>query len=414
MNEIARTENGKIYELDPSLGLGPYQLKACTGPIHYKETYNDYELWLDLDETFFEDKGTYYLYPRMPNIIKVFKDFCGYEIQSRSNPDHIAKVELVSINGVDVSKWINDVELKMFINITPTRVGIWKEFQKVRNKDINMCWKITEVGESRRDTHPFYHRKDPDAWDKVDLLDETKEAKPVKIKTSKSSINLNSFYWYEVIPKEAMLVDADFSISASTDDGTITSGGYFPTANFVKVGNDGAPDDIWLRYPNFNVGRRNTILTAYITYKANANKSNTVVNSAIYCEDADNPTYPISEADYDGRSVTAGVTWNSISSWVNGTSYETPSLVTPVQAVINRTGWAYGNAIQFLHKNNLSDTNANRQAFAYDQGGGNAPILTVTWTPHSIVTINSLDRAYIKTIQGATLALVKKINTIYC
>jgi len=167
-----RTENGKMFDAgrDAKSGTPSYTQEARTGPIHYKEAYHDSDHWLDLDETYFEEGKAGLVYPRMPNIVTVFQDRCGYQIQSRSNPDHIAKVELVSIDGQKVTAWQDSAALKTRVKVHPYRVGIWKDFSEAsKAKATTMRWKVTELGNSAKDSHPFAFRDQPEAFSTTDI-----------------------------------------------------------------------------------------------------------------------------------------------------------------------------------------------------------------------------------------------------
>lgn len=194
-----RTETGKMFDAgrDAKSGRPSYTLEARTGPIHYKEAYKDTDPWLDLDESYSESGeikgiGKVLVYPKLPNIVTVYQDICGYQIQSRSNPDHIAKVELVSIDGQEVSAWQDSAALKTSVRVHPYRVGIWKDFSAAsKAKSTTMRWKVTELGNASKDSHPFFFRETPEAFNTADLdslID--RESAKVSIETARTRIVL--------------------------------------------------------------------------------------------------------------------------------------------------------------------------------------------------------------------------------
>jgi hypothetical protein len=76
----------------------------------------------------------------------------------------------------------------------------------------------------------------------------------------------------------------------------------------------------------------------------------------VYFESADSPAAPTSSGDLTGRSIGTGVDWTPGS----GTSvwFNSPELKTILQTVINRTGWASGNALQIHFRDyNCGDGN---------------------------------------------------------
>jgi hypothetical protein len=74
------------------------------------------------------------------------------------------------------------------------------------------------------------------------------------------------------------------------------------------------------------------------------------------------------------------VSWNSIAGWGAsdgaGPNQKTPSLTSIVQALVNRSGWASGNAMAFI----ITGT-GHRTAEAYEGGAGIAALLHVEYTP---------------------------------
>lgn len=111
-----------------------------------------------------------------------------------------------------------------------------------------------------------------------------------------------------------------------------------------------------------------------------------VINANVYCENVDSAAaYDTDTNDISGRSVTSGVLWDAAA----GTfEYQTsPSLVTPVQAVISRAGWASGNYLAVvmvgadatdvcnLASYDSSPTWAPKIHIEYTAGGGGSSIL---------------------------------------
>jgi len=100
--------------------------------------------------------------------------------------------------------------------------------------------------------------------------------------------------------------------------------------------------------------------------------------SLIYFEAADSPAAPISNTDLNGRSVGSSVGWTpggGISQW-----FSSPELKTILQAIINRAGWASGNALQIHWRNNCSDYYYKVMA-SYETNTSLAAKLDITFTP---------------------------------
>jgi hypothetical protein len=100
----------------------------------------------------------------------------------------------------------------------------------------------------------------------------------------------------------------------------------------------------------------------------------------ITAEAADNPP-TIGTANYDisGRPDTAAsVTWSVPgTAWRAGSTYRTPDLTTIVQELVNRPGWAAGNAMFF--KINAGTENGGRTAHSFDSSLSMAPRLVIEY-----------------------------------
>ena len=395
MNELSslRTETGKTFELDPKLKAGQYCLEARTGPIHYKESYKDTDPWLDLDETYSEpseikDIGKVLIYPKMPNIVTVYQDKCGYEIQSRSNPDHVARVELVSIDGQPVSTWLDTLDLKTYARVHPYRVGIWKDFSQAKTaKASTMRWKVTEFGNADKDSHPFAFREVPEVFSSLLTADKPPDlsATKISIQTDRTRIDDKTYFWDELIPRTAVLVDTDFQVTTSTyNDGTTFSNGeyYYNQTSFgLYVGQHYASGypvmNLWNRFTTLTIVPGSTINSCTVSMKTKSGGTLSTAGPLVRFAAAANPGYPTSYNDYNSMSCTSGVSW--LGTFTSGnTWYTSSSLVTPFTEVIQISDYAYGNAVLMLWKG--ATTNQRVDWNNYDIGTANAAKLSVTWT----------------------------------
>src|SRR5574343_1463946 len=319
-----RTESGKMFDAgkDAKTGRPSYTLEARTGPIHYKEAYKDTDPWLDLDESYSESSeikgiGRVLVYPRLPNIVTVFQDICGYQIQSRSNPDHVAKVELVSIDGQEVTAWQDSAALRTSVRVHPYRVGIWKDFSAAsKPKVTTMRWKVTELGNADKDSHPFAFRETPEAYNIADLAtfdpDSMEQAKAT-IETSRTRIDDISWYWDEIIPVEAKLVDTDWQVAAGGNDGHMVwrNGTYW---EFSKTYNDNIGIGYWqashskwggfYRFTNITIAKNSTIGSAKLILKAVYSKTTSTVKARICAHKHSNSPEVSDISDYQSRRGT--------------------------------------------------------------------------------------------------------------
>ena len=176
-------------------------------------------------------------------------------------------------------------------------------------------------------------------------------------------------------------IDPTFNIAASADDVSILSSTFNATTPNFTIGDvSSSRRDGALRFVSLNIQNSSTINSAFVSLVSNNTLSGTTVNINISAEAVDNATQIVSTADFDARVLTAAVAWNSIPAHTAGTSYDTPSIVSPTQSVVNRAGWVSGNAMNIFMKNNASSSNARRQFESWDGTSYTEPILTITWT----------------------------------
>lgn len=177
---------------------------------------------------------------------------------------------------------------------------------------------------------------------------------------------------------------AAFSVADSLDDIRIAFETYSNTSTFFMAGQQSST-------PYYSVARflptipqGSTILTAFMTLVCSNASSGTAVLTNLYLEDVDDAARIASFADYADRVTrpwTAAVPWDNIGAWTLAASYDTPSLVVPIQTVVNRALWASGQGMNVYWVNDGSDDGACRFGSSQDSATYTEPVLTVTWTP---------------------------------
>lgn len=148
-----------------------------------------------------------------------------------------------------------------------------------------------------------------------------------------------------------------------------------------------------LRFRGIQIPNGSTILSAYIKFVAFPDylNTNTGCKLSIYGEAADNASSFGNEADYNGRTLTtANTSWDStttpaLTTWVAESTYQTPSLTSIVQEIVNRGGWTAGNTMNFRIKDNGSSSAGVRSCYSFDGSSGKAPILYITYKSSSTV-----------------------------
>lgn len=97
-------------------------------------------------------------------------------------------------------------------------------------------------------------------------------------------------------------------------------------------------------------------------------------------EAADNPAFPTTATDAAGRTVTTAY-GNFVTAWPGAGRRTTPGMAASLQEVVDRGGWASGNAIQ-NHWRDFKATGSNYiQGYTIERAGtADDPYLTVDYT----------------------------------
>jgi hypothetical protein len=194
----------------------------------------------------------------------------------------------------------------------------------------------------------------------------------------------------------------DLQIVASADDCRVRWSGSAweldaaTTSQWVGVG--GLPNTKaggGMRFQSVTIPQGATVTTAYLTLTCQGSDSLTVVNSVIIGEGVDNAAAFSNIADYQARRGTivggandnnitsASVSWNAIPAWTLDTEYNSPEIKTIIQEIVNRAGWASGNALVLFwddHAGNTTQvTNTRRRGYSYDGSTAKAPKLHIEY-----------------------------------
>jgi type IV pilus assembly protein PilY1 len=174
-------------------------------------------------------------------------------------------------------------------------------------------------------------------------------------------------------------------VAATGDDGyaIITSSTLNTTGNESYFGCEGTPTYRgFFRFTDVSIPVGATITSAVIRMRCRGSLSGTTVNAKVHCEAADSPTAPTTYSDLAGRSLTTGTEWNNVGSWTVGSWYDSPSIISDVQAVIDRAGWIENNALTVhIINNSSSGSAAYRNPGTRNYSVDYAAKLVVTYTP---------------------------------
>lgn len=140
------------------------------------------------------------------------------------------------------------------------------------------------------------------------------------------------------------------------------------------------------RFLNVGIPAGATITASYLSFKASATKSMTTVNSKIRGQNSSTPATFSTQADFDARTWLATIAyWDSVPAWTLNQWYNSPDIAAVIQAIINLSGWASGNALVLLWDDwDLRSTQSDdrqRNSWLYEQGSSEAPKLHIEYTP---------------------------------
>jgi uncharacterized repeat protein (TIGR01451 family) len=189
--------------------------------------------------------------------------------------------------------------------------------------------------------------------------------------------NVSFFFRLLVLLLTTVLCNAAYAasftrqINASSDDAEerVNSGTMVLNSSDLEINFEGGESQlVAFQFRSINIPQGATICSnTYLQFEANADNKE-ITNLVFYADDSDDADN-LSDTDYDisGRSsTTAQVSWDNVPAWINGTSYQTPSLQSVVQEIINRGGWSTNNDIVMIVKGG----GGSRVAAADDSGGG--------------------------------------------
>ncbi|MEZ4825146.1 MAG: PKD domain-containing protein [Bacteroidia bacterium] len=173
-------------------------------------------------------------------------------------------------------------------------------------------------------------------------------------------------------------------ISAGSDDveERLITGKMDVFSSDLELGYEGVYAQLTaMRFTNINIPQGSTILNAYVQFMVDEVETATA-NLNIRGEASDNPpTYPSSKFSVTNRpQTTANVPWTPVAWTVvgeEGPDQQTPDISAVVQEIVNRPGWAAGNALVIL-----VDGTGTRTAVALDGvPASGAPRLFVEYQP---------------------------------
>ena len=137
---------------------------------------------------------------------------------------------------------------------------------------------------------------------------------------------------------------------------------------------------IGLRFTAMTIPAGATITDAYLTFRAiaadspmtNSDATNLTIKGQLI---ANAPTFTTTSGNISSRTVTtASASWTP-GSWTTGSDYNSPSIVSVIQEIVDQGTWASGNAVAII----ITGT-GHRASQAYDSDPATAAKLVVTYS----------------------------------
>lgn len=181
------------------------------------------------------------------------------------------------------------------------------------------------------------------------------------------------------------------TIAASADDAQEQGGTVTLTGTTIGASLDATTEWVGLRFTNITIPKGSTITSATIGVVPSATTEDEPSVTIFFQAADDCATFTTGASDISGRSRTsASVSWSSTDLAATGSSYhDSPSLVTPLQEVIDRAGWTSGNDVCVIIQGGSTGTR-DLTIEAYDLGPGtNPPRISIGWNAPNEVYIGT-------------------------
>lgn len=168
-----------------------------------------------------------------------------------------------------------------------------------------------------------------------------------------------------------------FVVAAGADDGkeTTTTGNVNLTETTLQIGKDRITG---MRFANTQIPPGATIATAKLRMFARSAAGDSI-NIKYQAEDADDSAALVNTSNnFSGRTMTTAAVTDTPAAWTNMAFNDSPELKTLIQEVIDRPGWASGNALSiFIHD---VASASRREVEAYDHASTDPVELVITYT----------------------------------
>lgn len=180
-------------------------------------------------------------------------------------------------------------------------------------------------------------------------------------------------------------------VDANRDNVEEQPSGYDATGSELTMSSS-SNSYIGIRFPNVNIPQGATIDRAFIRFTAYTTDAWSSASTLIRAVTQDNIDDFDPHYRYDIRDLpkSGGVNW-SMPYFYRNSEYDTPDLTAMVQGLVNRSGWAPGNAMGFV----LSNFVGKRGAYTYRGKPSGAPQLIIEYQGNATPGVTSTVRDHL-------------------
>ncbi|MFQ5873026.1 MAG: hypothetical protein ACE5JL_04405, partial [Dehalococcoidia bacterium] len=174
----------------------------------------------------------------------------------------------------------------------------------------------------------------------------------------------------------------DLQVGANSDD-IRKSTGFGMQQGWIIAGNatSGGVQDSGMRFTNVTIPAGSTIDVAYLTLTPGWNHTSSILTN-ILGEDADDPgAFDGTQADFDSRTrTTSFVAYDGSKAWTTDVEENLTDMTAVVQEIIDRAGWASGQAQVYFWQDDGTTVGSNHGAYQYNDSTTKAPKLHIEYT----------------------------------
>nr|WP_241737506.1 PilC/PilY family type IV pilus protein [Neptunicella marina] len=202
-----------------------------------------------------------------------------------------------------------------------------------------------------------------------------------------------------------------FQVNSQNNNAEEQSNGYQNTGTELTL-NSSSNQYAGVRFENVTIPQGAVVQEAYLTFTAYQNRIGSASFDIAAVDEADpNDFSPYPRRYLDRKNKTSAVTWSPVPNWYRNNTYDSPSLVNQVQAVVNRADWQSGNAMMFV----LSNFSGNRGAYTYNGKPSGATQLKIKFQgnaiPATVATVR--DHLLNKVDELSADGLTPIVDTLY-